>query len=197
MGKVSVIRKARGKGEGTSGVDALVGQRLRELRMLAGLSQTDLAAAIGLTFQQLQKYERGINRISASRLYLLARHLGVPVTALFSDVDGARGRGAQVVVANGNEAGGDHLRSREALILARHFMRIRDPAARAALKSFAEACASGGGIDGSLDTDGNLDTDDDTEIDRGVSDVLAASSGARRKRRPRGATWHPSDIGRN
>ncbi len=64
-------------------VDVHVGQRLRLLRKERGLSQTALAARVGVTFQQLQKYETGKNRLSASRLYRLAFVLGVDVSAFF------------------------------------------------------------------------------------------------------------------
>lgn len=67
--------------------DIQVGERLRALRRAARLSQTALGNLIGVTFQQVQKYENGSNRISASRLWLVARCLGVPVSALFSDFD--------------------------------------------------------------------------------------------------------------
>ncbi|MCK5273962.1 MAG: helix-turn-helix transcriptional regulator, partial [Alphaproteobacteria bacterium] len=67
-------------------VDILVGIRVRLRRTLLGLSQEKLAEAIGLTFQQIQKYERGANRISASRMYALARVLDVPVAFFFEDM---------------------------------------------------------------------------------------------------------------
>ena len=182
-----MTRKTRGKGEGTNEVDVLVGQRLRELRMLAGLSQGDLASTIGLTFQQLQKYERGVNRISASKLYLLSRHLNVPVSALFADVDGAKPE-AEEVSAEPMVAGGEpldaQLRSREALVLARHYMRIKDAGARLALKAFVEACA-------------NLTAPDNAGLSIRAESAGPESAGesTRRNRRPRGVVWHPADIG--
>ena len=184
-------RRTRGKGEGTNEIDVLVGQRLRELRMLAGLSQGDLAATIGLTFQQLQKYERGVNRISASKLYLLACHLNVPVAALFADVDGAKpdpeADGEEVraePVAAGAEPLDAQLRSREALVLARHYMRIKDTAARLALKAFVEACA-------------NLTVADKAGLSSSLEGDASESAvePAPRNRRPRGVVWHPDDIG--
>jgi len=66
-------------------VDRLVGHRVRILRVSRGLSQTALASQLGLTFQQLQKYEKGTNRISASRLHDIARLLGVEVVTFFED----------------------------------------------------------------------------------------------------------------
>ena len=72
-------------------VDAHVGARVRARRKAIGMSQTALADAIGLTFQQIQKYERGFNRVSASRLFDVGRALGVPPAWFFeglSDADG-------------------------------------------------------------------------------------------------------------
>ena len=181
-------RRTRGKGESANEVDVLVGQRLRELRMLAGLSQSDLAATIGLTFQQLQKYERGVNRIFASKLYLLSRHLGVPVAALFADLmEGAKSdeiRESAEPVPDAGESGDAQLRSREALVLARHYMRIKDVNARMALKAFVEACA-GLGIPEAVAFQRRPE---------GGSDSAADSDVPRRRRRPRGVVWHPADI---
>jgi transcriptional regulator with XRE-family HTH domain len=64
-------------------VDIHVGACIRLRRKLLGVSQDDLAAALGLTFQQVQKYERGINRVSASKLYAIAGELNVPVSFFF------------------------------------------------------------------------------------------------------------------
>jgi Predicted transcriptional regulators len=67
-------------------IDVHVGGRLRLRRTLLGLSQTELARAVSLTFQQVQKYESGANRVSASRLYHIAEALDVPVSFFFDDV---------------------------------------------------------------------------------------------------------------
>ena len=67
-------------------IDALVGRRVRELRLQLGLTQTQLADAIGVTFQQVQKYERGSNRISASKLWLIADRLGVSPASLYNTI---------------------------------------------------------------------------------------------------------------
>ena len=78
-----------GYGHGTgipSPVDVHVGARLRQRRTLLGMNQTKLGEAIGLTFQQGQKYEKGTNRISASRLYALSGTLDVPIEYFFSDM---------------------------------------------------------------------------------------------------------------
>jgi transcriptional regulator with XRE-family HTH domain len=68
-------------------VDLYVGARLRIRRKVLGLSQTQLADALGITFQQVQKYERGANRISASKLYEAARLLQSPVSYFFEGLD--------------------------------------------------------------------------------------------------------------
>lgn len=70
-----------------SSVDAHVGRRIRLLRGLRKYSQEKLAKALGITFQQIQKYERGTNRIGAGRLYELAQILGVPVGFFFDELD--------------------------------------------------------------------------------------------------------------
>ena len=66
-------------------IDVHVGQRVRQRRVLCGLSQMELANAMGLTFQQLQKYERGMNRISASKLWQISQVLDVPVQWFFKE----------------------------------------------------------------------------------------------------------------
>lgn len=68
-------------------VDKKVGERVRLLRLERDMSQTQVADALGLTFQQIQKYERGANRISASKLIAFSKLFNVPVEALFEDVD--------------------------------------------------------------------------------------------------------------
>src|SRR5512134_3751494 len=68
-------------------VDIHVGSRVRLRRTLLGLSQEKLGEAVGLTFQQIQKYERGANRIGASRLFEFSRILDVPVSFFFDDMD--------------------------------------------------------------------------------------------------------------
>jgi transcriptional regulator with XRE-family HTH domain len=68
-------------------VDALVGSNIRVLRHHRGLSQTDLATKVGVTFQQIQKYENGSNRVGSGRLYKIATILKVPIGSLFDGVD--------------------------------------------------------------------------------------------------------------
>lgn len=65
--------------------DTAVGERIRACRRDAGLNQTELARAAGVTFQQVQKYENGVNRVAASRLSTISRALGVPASALLGE----------------------------------------------------------------------------------------------------------------
>jgi len=115
-------------------VDAYVGGRLRERRILKGLSQTALAETVGLTFQQIQKYERGTDRISASRLYQFSRVLGLPVSHFF---DGLTGKVRRVLKAEVDTAGlaeGERIfTDRHTLQLVRNYYRIQSAADRRAL----------------------------------------------------------------
>jgi transcriptional regulator with XRE-family HTH domain len=83
-----------GRGTGVPDpVDVHVGTRIRTRRLLLGMNQETLATALGLTFQQVQKYEGGSNRVSASRLAEMAEVLGVPVAYFFRDLELANGDG--------------------------------------------------------------------------------------------------------
>jgi transcriptional regulator with XRE-family HTH domain len=71
-------------------VDRYVGSRIRERRVMRGLTQTQFADLIGVTYQQAHKYEKGINRVAASRLYCIARALGVGVDYFYEGISGDR-----------------------------------------------------------------------------------------------------------
>jgi transcriptional regulator with XRE-family HTH domain len=120
-------------------VDIHVGGRVRLRRMLLGMSQEKLGEHLGLTFQQVQKYEKGANRIGASRLFELSRILGVGVQFFFEDLPGHGTNGENGEAAPGfAETGGeDHLAeflsSREGIELNRAFLRISDPKSRRAI----------------------------------------------------------------
>src|SRR6266480_1858410 len=83
----SVRRPGRPKSDKPNPIDVQVGSRVRLRRNMLGLSQEKLGESIGLTFQQVQKYERGANRIGASRLPDLSQVLDVPVSFFFDDID--------------------------------------------------------------------------------------------------------------
>ncbi|MFI5023851.1 MAG: helix-turn-helix domain-containing protein [Alphaproteobacteria bacterium] len=130
------MRKPRGhRTEEHMDIDRLVGARLRMRRTLLGMNQSRLGEAAGLTFQQVQKYENGANRISASKLHQFARFLGVPVSFFFEGVEPTpRGRRTPH-----QEIGRPH--ARETLLLVRAFARISDPVARESLKALIYALA--------------------------------------------------------
>src|SRR5580692_3255062 len=79
----------------TQDIDRHVGARIRERRIMLGLTQQQIADLIGVTYQQAHKYERGINRISAGRLFEIARVLTVPIAYLFEGIEGAEDGVAQ------------------------------------------------------------------------------------------------------
>ncbi len=133
------------RGEGPNPIDVHVGARLRLRRTLLGLSQEKLGEAVGITFQQLQKYERGSNRISASRLYNLAQVLNVPVSFFFDDMppseeDIVKGAPAQPTETDEFES----MARRETLELVRAYYRIADPSVRK--RTFDLVKALGGDI---------------------------------------------------
>jgi transcriptional regulator with XRE-family HTH domain len=68
-------------------IDAQIGERIREARHAQGMSQTLLADQVGITFQQVQKYEKGANRVSAARLFDIAHVLGMPITYFFEGAE--------------------------------------------------------------------------------------------------------------
>ena len=70
-----------------NGIDAAVGLRIRQRRKMLGFSQTELADRVGVKFQQIQKYETGVNRVAASRLWKISETLRVPITYFFEDLD--------------------------------------------------------------------------------------------------------------
>lgn len=80
-------------------IDIEVGKRIRVYRQQAGLSQTQLGDALKLTFQQVQKYEKGVNRVAPSRLEVIARVCGVPVSVFMPSLDGQKGNSAPLPFA--------------------------------------------------------------------------------------------------
>ncbi len=107
----------------TNPIDALVGNRVRVRRMLIGMSQERLGELLGLTFQQVQKYEKGINRIGAGRLYQVAHILGVPINYFY---EGAVEQTNAVNNDMPNPPVMEFLSSGEGLQLSLAFMRIKD-----------------------------------------------------------------------
>src|SRR5579863_16647 len=105
-------------------VDAQVGSRVRIRRMLIGMSQEKLGDLLGLTFQQVQKYEKGVNRIGAGRLYEIARILGVPIDFFYDGV------AAPMAGADATPPVMEFVSSGEGLQLSLAFMKIKDPKVR-------------------------------------------------------------------
>ncbi len=138
-----------GYGHGTgipNPVDVHVGARVRVRRTLLGMNQTNLGDAIGVSYQQMQKYENGANRISASRLFDLSRLLDVPIQYFFDDMPTA------VAASSPAQGGGrakkppshepDPMAKRETLELVRAHYKISDPKIRKRLFELAKAAGA-------------------------------------------------------
>lgn len=112
-------------------VDKHVGAAVRRERTLRGMSQSKLAEAVGITFQQVQKYENGSNRIGASRMWQFAQALGVPVASFFEGLpEGGRAKKAAPEVDPGM------------LTLAKHYRALKSPVHRDAVCSLAKSLAA-------------------------------------------------------
>ena len=140
-------RKRRTVAEhGPHPVDVHVGGRVRLRRTLLGMNQTDLGKALGVTFQQIQKNERGFNRIGASRLYQLSHVLDVPLSYFFDDMPPLKEAGASDLRRGVQEPPApDPMYKRETLELVRAYYCILDPKVRDALRYMAKAMAKGAG----------------------------------------------------
>ena len=130
-------------------VDIHVGSRVRLRRTLLGFSQEKLGQALSLTFQQVQKYERGANRIGASRLYQLSRILDVPVSYFFEDMPDygapATAKNTSGLADEPAEFERDPLAKRETLELVRAYYRISNARVRKRVFELAKALASASG----------------------------------------------------
>jgi transcriptional regulator with XRE-family HTH domain len=124
-------------------IDIHVGSRVRLRRMMLGMSQEKLGEHLGITFQQIQKYEKGTNRIGASRLQAIARVLNVPVAFFFEDAPGltpvAGNQGFEESQAASYVV--DFLSSSEGLSLNKAFVRIRDAKVRRKVVELVRAIA--------------------------------------------------------
>ena len=121
-------------------VDRHVGSRVRLRRMLLGLSQEKLGEALGLTFQQVQKYEKGTNRIGASRLQQIAQFLKVDIAYLFEDLAGEKQQSG--FAEEGTTFLMDFLNSSEGLQLNRAFAKIKDARVKRRLVALINALAN-------------------------------------------------------
>lgn len=133
-------------------VDVHVGRRVRLRRTLMGMSQTKLGEALSLTFQQIQKYENGSNRIGASRLYQISQVLSVPVSYFFEDMDpGSTVANENIAMVEGVSLPSDLVAKRETLELVRAYYRIGNPKVRRGIVDMIRAVA---GADDGLDDEG-------------------------------------------
>jgi transcriptional regulator with XRE-family HTH domain len=117
--------------------DLHVGERVRMYRVKAGISQTTLGRHLGITFQQVQKYERGANRIGASRLHQISETLNIPVGLLFDDLPGSKRGGTDNLMNEFVDFLGTPLGQR----LLQGFMKIQDKNVRAHLVRLIEGIA--------------------------------------------------------
>jgi transcriptional regulator with XRE-family HTH domain len=134
-------------------IDTHVGSRVRLRRMLLGISQEKLGERLGLTFQQVQKYEKGVNRIGASRLFDLSTVLGVPISFFYEDAPASEAR-VQPIPGFAEAPSTDSsvlefLATREGLELNRAFARIHDPKTRRAILDLVRSLA---GVEGEDDS---------------------------------------------
>lgn len=122
-------------------IDRHVGARVRMRRLMVGLSQSKLAESLSVTFQQVQKYEKGANRIGASRLQQLARVLDVPPSFFFEGAPGVAISGVGFNEDPGNAYVVDFLSTAEGLQLNRAFTAIKDPKLRKSVIELVERIA--------------------------------------------------------
>ena len=139
----SVLKQSdRGK-RSPNATDQHVGKRVRMRRVMLDMSQTDVADGLGVAFQQVQKYENGTNRLSASRLQQISQILRVPVQFFFEGVPalkrqpGASGGPSPAYVS-------DFLATSDGLALVKAFVQIKDPALRRSIVTMVKQIAGGG-----------------------------------------------------
>ena len=124
-------------------IDIHVGARVRLRRTLLGMSQEKLGEALRLTFQQIQKYERGVNRIGSSRLYQLSKILDVPISFFFEDMPPLDARAQPGITADSVPSlEYDPMAKRETLELVRAYYRISEPAVRKRVFELAKSIAA-------------------------------------------------------
>ena len=113
-------------------IDIHVGKRLRLRRTIVGISQEKLAETLGITFQQVQKYEKGINRIGSSRLFAIAKTLNVPVNFFFDEYNESANSNSKYALAEDTSAfeHEENSRNRETMTLVKAYYQIQDPKVR-------------------------------------------------------------------
>ena len=123
-------------------IDKHVGARVRMRRLMVGMSQGKLGEALDVTFQQVQKYEKGANRIGASRLQQLARVLEVPPAFFFDGAPSGDGSSVGFAESNGSSHTADFVLTSEGLQLNRAFAAIRDPKVRKRILDLVESLSA-------------------------------------------------------
>ena len=123
-------------------IDVEVGGKIKAQRRLAGMSQDTLAARLGVTFQQIQKYEKGTNRVGASRLQHIATVLKVPVSFFFEDAPGTPEEAAGFAETPSHSYVVDFLSSTEGLSLNKSFVRIKDARVRRRIVDLVQTLAA-------------------------------------------------------
>lgn len=124
--------------KGPNAIDITVGRRIRQRRAMLGFSQTKLATELGVTFQQVQKYEKGVNRVGSSRLQSIARFLEVPVSYFFDRLGAPRSEQA----TDSCETLSDFVLSAEGLELNRAFLSLTNEKVRRKFVAMVKALAN-------------------------------------------------------
>ncbi len=120
-------------------IDRHVGSRVRMRRMMISMSQEKLGERLGITFQQVQKYEKGTNRIGASRMHQIANILGVPVAFFYEGAPGGEATAAGFADSGNPAYVSDFLASSDGLALSKAFMKVTDPKLRRRIVDLVEA----------------------------------------------------------
>ncbi len=131
-------------------IDLHVGRRVRMRRMLIGMSQTELAERLGLTFQQIQKYEKGMNRIGASRMFEIGQVLGVSPAYFFEGLEGESMGEAADVASEEDLVSLEALQAiatRQGIELNRAFLKLRNPKIRRLIIELVDSIAEEYGSD--------------------------------------------------
>ena len=141
----SQMKKQRPNPKAAGDIDALIGARIRRYRTEAGISQTELAQASAITFQQVQKYEKGTNRVSVARLAQMAATLGRPLASFFEELpDSKQTAGGRPGVPLADQL----LATEQGLRLVKGFLAIENQQVRAKLVSLVTSLANGEDIPG-------------------------------------------------
>jgi transcriptional regulator with XRE-family HTH domain len=153
-------------------IDVHVGSRVRMRRMLITMSQEKLGDSLGLTFQQVQKYEKGSNRIGASRLFQIARVLGVPISFFYEGLSGDGEGGGEIDQAEADQSAFelDMLSSSEGIQLNSAFFSIRDPKIRKKILDLVKALGATEGFDEGEDAESALVSKADGAAGEGMND---------------------------